>query len=389
MDLSKANIKKILGIITFAIVLYAIMSNLPKVLSVIGYVVSLLTPFIVGLCIAFILNVIMRLIEDFFKKRLEQSSNTKNPSKIEKWIRPISLLLSLSLVVAMVWILLFLIVPEFKNTVEIVSKEFPDFMKKIQNWLGGILTSLPFEINSIAFSDLNWEKIGQWISQFLSRGSSALFNTTIGITSSIFSALLNFVLGLVFAIYVLLQKETLSKQFKKLLYAYLPENIVIEILDIAKLSNGIFSSFVTGQFLEAVIIGVLCFIGMLILRLPYALVVSALVGFTALIPVFGAFIGTIVGVFLILMVSPIKALWFVIFFLVLQQLEGNLIYPKVVGGSIGLPSIWVLVAVTLGGSAYGVLGMLLGVPLSSVLYSLLRKSVHKRLAKKEIEPDSV
>ena len=128
---------------------------------------------------------------------------------------------------------------------------------------------------------------------------------------------------------------------------------------------------------------------MLILRLPYALVVSALVGFTALIPVFGAFIGTIVGVFLILMVSPIKALWFVIFFLVLQQLEGNLIYPKVVGGSIGLPSIWVLVAVTLGGSAYGVLGMLLGVPLSSVLYSLLRKSVHKRLAKKEIEPDSV
>ena len=128
---------------------------------------------------------------------------------------------------------------------------------------------------------------------------------------------------------------------------------------------------------------------MLILRLPYALVVSALVGFTALIPVFGAFIGTIVGVFLILMVSPIKALWFVIFFLVLQQLEGNLTYPKVVGGSIGLPSIWVLVAVTLGGSAYGVLGMLLGVPLSSVLYSLLRKSVHKRLAKKEIEPDSV
>ena len=164
MDLSKANIKKILGIITFAIVLYAIMSNLPKVLSVIGYVVSLLTPFIVGLCIAFILNVIMRLIEDFFKKRLEQSSNTKNPSKIEKWIRPISLLLSLSLVVAMVWILLFLIVPKFKNTVEIVSKEFPDFMKKIQNWLGGILASLPFEINSIAFSDLNWEKIGRCFS---------------------------------------------------------------------------------------------------------------------------------------------------------------------------------------------------------------------------------
>jgi predicted PurR-regulated permease PerM len=389
MDLSKANIKKILGIITFAIVLYAVMLNLKTVASVLGYVVSLLKPFIVGLCIAFILNVIMRQIEDYLKKRLEQFNNTETTSKFEKWIRPISLLSSIAIVVAMVWILLFLIIPEFKNTFEIVSEEFPGFMKKFQQWIGVILASLPFEINSIAFSDLNWEKIGQWISQFLSRGSSALFNTTIGITSSIFSAVLNFVLGLVFAIYVLLQKEKLAQQFKKLFYAYLPEDVVVEILDVAKLSNGIFSSFVTGQFLEAVIIGVLCFIGMLILRLPYALVVSALVGFTALIPVFGAFIGTIVGVFLILMVSPIKALWFVIFFLVLQQLEGNLIYPKVVGGSIGLPSIWVLVAVTLGGSAYGVLGMLLGVPLSSVLYSLLRKSVHKRLAKKEIEPDSV
>ena len=389
MDLSKANIKKILGIITFAIVLYAVMLNLKTVASVLGYVVSLLKPFIVGLCIAFILNVIMRQIEDYLKKRLEQSNNTETTSKFEKWIRPISLLSSIAVVVAMVWILLFLIIPEFKNTFEIVSEEFPGFMKKFQQWIGVILASLPFEINAINPEDMNWEKIGQWISQFVSRGSSALFNTTIGITSSIFSALLNFVLGLVFAIYVLLQKETLSKQFKKLLYAYLPENIVIEILDIAKLSNGIFSSFVTGQFLEAVIIGVLCFIGMLILRIPYSLVVSSFVGFTEIIPVFGAFIVTIVGVFLILMVSPIKALWFVIFFLVLQQLEGNLIYPKVVGGSIGLPSIWVLVAVTLGGSAYGVLGMLLGVPLSSVLYSLLRKSVHKRLAKKEIEPDSV
>lgn len=389
MDLSKANIKKILGIITFAIVLYAVILNLKIVVSALGYVISLLKPFIVGLCIAFILNVIMRQIEVFLRKQLEQSSNTKKKSKIEKWIRPISLLLSLSLVVAMIWILLFLIIPEFKNTVEIVSKEFPGFMKKFQQWLGAVLASLPFEINAMIPEDMNWEKIGEWISQFISRGSSALFNTTVGITSSIFSAVLNFVLGLVFAIYVLLQKEKLAQQFKKLFYAYLPEDVVVEILDVAKLSNGIFSSFVTGQFLEAVIIGVLCFIGMLILRLPYALVVSALVGFTALIPVFGAFIGTIVGVFLILMVSPIKALWFVIFFLVLQQLEGNLIYPKVVGGSIGLPSIWVLTAVTLGGSAYGVLGMLLGVPLSSVLYSLLRKSVHKRLAKKEIEPDSV
>lgn len=390
MDLSKANIKKILGIITFTIILYTIMANLSVVGTGFSFVFSLFTPLIVGLGIAFILNVIMRLVEGFLRDKTENiEMNPKPSSRIEKLIRPISLLLSIGLVVGLIWILLFLIVPEFKNTLENVTKEFPAFMEKAQAWLEKIIALLPFKINAISPEDMNWEKVGQWISKFFSRGSSALFSTTIGITSSIFSALLNFVLGLVFAIYILLQKEKLGLHFKKLLYAYLPEDKVDEMIDVASLSNNIFSSFVTGQFLEGIIIGVLCFIGMLILRLPYALVVSALVGFTALIPVFGAFIGMFVGIFLILMVSPIKALWFVIFFFVLQQIEGNLIYPKVVGESIGLPGIWVLAAVTIGGSAFGILGMLIGVPLTSVVYSLLRKSVNKRLAKKGIIEEEI
>ncbi len=390
MDLSKANIKKILGIITFTIILYTIMANLSVVGTGFSFVFSLFTPLIVGLGIAFILNVIMRLVEGFLRDKTENiEMNPKQSSRIEKLIRPISLLLSIGLVVGLIWILLFLIVPEFKNTLENVTKEFPAFMEKAQAWLEKIIALLPFKINAISPEDMNWEKVGQWISKFFSRGSSALFSTTIGITSSIFSALLNFVLGLVFAIYILLQKEKLGLHFKKLLYAYLPEDKVDEMIDVASLSNNIFSSFVTGQFLEGIIIGVLCFIGMLILRLPYALVVSALVGFTALIPVFGAFIGMFVGIFLILMVSPIKALWFVIFFFVLQQIEGNLIYPKVVGESIGLPGIWVLAAVTIGGSAFGILGMLIGVPLTSVVYSLLRKSVNKRLAKKGIIEEEI
>ena len=390
MDLSKANIKKILGIITFTIILYTIMANLSVVGTGFSFVFSLFTPLIVGLGIAFILNVIMRLVEGFLRDKTENIEiNPKPSSRIEKLIRPISLLLSIGLVVGLIWILLFLIVPEFKNTLENVTKEFPAFMEKAQAWLEKIIALLPFKINAISPEDMNWEKVGQWISKFFSRGSSALFSTTIGITSSIFSALLNFVLGLVFAIYILLQKEKLGLHFKKLLYAYLPEDKVDEMIDVASLSNNIFSSFVTGQFLEGIIIGVLCFIGMLILRLPYALVVSALVGFTALIPVVGAFIGMFVGIFLILMVSPIKALWFVIFFFVLQQIEGNLIYPKVVGESIGLPGIWVLAAVTIGGSAFGILGMLIGVPLTSVVYSLLRKSVNKRLAKKGIIEEEI
>lgn len=390
MDLSKTNIKKILGIIAFTIVLYTIMTNLSVVGRALNVLLALLAPLIVGLFIAFILNVIMRLIEDFLRARFRKiETKSKMVNRIEKAIRPISLLLSLALVVGLIWILIFLIVPEFKNTAENVSKEFPAFMQKVQKWLEKIIALLPFKINAIKPEDMNWEKIGQWISQFFSRGSSAFFSTTIEITSSIFTWLLNFVLGLVFAIYTLLQKEKLGLHFKKVLYAYLPEEKVDDMIDVASLSNNIFSSFVTGQFLEAVIIGVLCFIGMLLLGLPYALVVSALVGFTALIPVFGAFIGMFVGIFLILMVSPIKALWFTVFFIVLQQLEGNLIYPKVVGGSIGLPSIWVLAAVTIGGSAFGILGMLIGVPLTSVAYTLLRRAVNKRLAKKGIGVEDI
>ncbi len=390
MDLSKTNIKKILGIIAFTIVLYTIMTNLSVVGRALNVLLALLAPLIVGLFIAFILNVIMRLIEDFLRARFRKiETKSKMVNRIEKAIRPISLLLSLALVVGLIWILIFLIVPEFKNTAENVSKEFPAFMQKVQKWLEKIIALLPFKINAIKPEDMNWEKIGQWISQFFSRGSSAFFSTTIEITSSIFTWLLNFVLGLVFAIYILLQKEKLGLHFKKVLYAYLPEEKVDDMIDVASLSNNIFSSFVTGQFLEAVIIGVLCFIGMLLLGLPYALVVSALVGFTALIPVFGAFIGMFVGIFLILMVSPIKALWFTVFFIVLQQLEGNLIYPKVVGGSIGLPSIWVLAAVTIGGSAFGILGMLIGVPLTSVAYTLLRRAVNKRLAKKGIGVEDI
>ena len=390
MDLSKTNIKKILGIIAFTIVLYTIMTNLSVVGRALNVLLALLAPLIVGLFIAFILNVIMRLIEDFLRARFRKiETKSKMVNRIEKAIRPISLLLSLALVVGLIWILIFLIVPEFKNTAENVSKEFPAFMQKVQKWLEKIIALLPFKTNAIKPEDMNWEKIGQWISQFFSRGSSAFFSTTIEITSSIFTWLLNFVLGLVFAIYILLQKEKLGLHFKKVLYAYLPEEKVDDMIDVASLSNNIFSSFVTGQFLEAVIIGVLCFIGMLLLGLPYALVVSALVGFTALIPVFGAFIGMFVGIFLILMVSPIKALWFTVFFIVLQQLEGNLIYPKVVGGSIGLPSIWVLAAVTIGGSAFGILGMLIGVPLTSVAYTLLRRAVNKRLAKKGIGVEDI
>ncbi|MBE0451708.1 MAG: AI-2E family transporter [Clostridia bacterium] len=373
MEWSKEQIKKILFVITYALVLLVVVLNFDSVLGIAGKGLVLFTPFIVGLSMAFILNVIMRSIE----KRLLAGV----PVKLEKFKRPIALLMSLVLVIGLIFFLLFLVIPEFMNTIEIVSGKLPDAAKRFEAWSMGILGDLPIDLPDM---EIDWSKVTDWTASFLGKGSSALFSTTLGITSSILSGLFNTLLGLVFAIYFLLMKETIGKQTKKLFYAYLSKEKVDKILSISERANTVFSHFVKGQFTEALIIGVLCFVGMLIFGMPYALVISALVGFTALIPVLGAFIGTGVGAFLILMVDPMKALWFIIFIVVLQQIESNLIYPKVVGDSVGLPGIWVLAAVTIGGSAYGVLGMLVGVPLSALLYSLLKDSVYIRLNHRNI-----
>ncbi|MDW7662273.1 MAG: AI-2E family transporter [Bacillota bacterium] len=370
MEWSKEQIKKILFVITYALIVLVVVLNFETALGLVGKVFVLLTPFIVGLSMAFILNVIMRGIE---QKLL--------PEQLKKFKRPAALLMSLVLVLGLIFFLLFLVIPEFTNTIEIVSEKLPDAAKRFEAWSLGVIGDLPIDLPDL---EIDWSKITDWATSFLSKGSSALFSTTLGITSSILSAVFNTLLGLVFAIYLLLMKETIAKQFKKLFYAYLSKDKVEKILSIADRANTVFSHFVKGQFTEAFIIGTLCFAGMLIFGMPYALVISALVGFTALIPVFGAFIGTGVGAFLILMVDPMKAVWFIVFILVLQQLEGNLIYPKIVGDSVGLPGIWVLAAVTMGGSAFGVLGMLVGVPLSALLYSLLKDSVYIRLKHKKM-----
>ena len=211
-----------------------------------------------------------------------------------------------------------------------------------------------------------------------------MLSSTVSVASSVIGGVVNFILAFTFSIYVVHQKERLGSQAKRLLYAYLPEARSDRIIEILSLSHKTFSNFITGQFTEAIILGALCFVGMSIFRFPYALMISVLVGFTALIPIVGAFIGTIVGALLIVTVSPIQALWFILFILVLQQIEGNLIYPRVVGTSVGLPGIWVLVAVTAGGSLYGIVGMLFSVPVSSVLYCLLRETVRRRVKERGI-----
>ncbi|MEG2311296.1 MAG: AI-2E family transporter, partial [Bacilli bacterium] len=300
--------------------------------------------------------------------------NGKIWSKIK---RPIALLLSLIIVFGFVIFLLVLIIPELKNAVTIFIDNIPIYQEKVID----LANKLNLSNDTIQIIKNGWENLTDSLFSFLKNNSKDFIQMTLGITTSIVSGIMNFILGLVFAIYMLADKEKLIKQTKKLLYALLPKKKVEKVLYVTTVSNRVFSKFITGQVTEAVIIGLLCFIGMLILHLPYASTISVLVGFTALIPVFGAFIGTAIGAILIFVVDPLGALIFITYIIILQQFEGNLIYPKVVGSSVGLPGIWVMLAVIIGGSLYGIVGMLLSVPICSILYVLLAKKVNEKLKK--------
>ena len=235
---------------------------------------------------------------------------------------------------------------------------------------------------------IDWDKVLNGMVSFFKNGAGSVLGSTFTVAKSIVSGLATFFIAFVFACYILLQKEKLNIQIRKIMYAYLKEEYVEKALDVCSLTYKTFSSFLTGQCVEAVILGAMFVVTMTVFRLPYAMLVGILIAFTALIPIFGAFIGCVVGAFLILMVAPMKALVFVVLFLVLQQIEGNLIYPRVVGSSVGLPSIWVLAAVSIGGSLMGIVGMLVFIPIVSVVYTLFRNNVYWQLKKKGIQIDN-
>lgn len=377
MNLDKKSIKKILLMIAFAIVLYTALQNLQVVLKFAGFLLWLFNPFILGLCVAFILNVPLRFIETKVMNRIGKKNTI--------WLRcrrPVSILLTIGFVVSIMLALILLIMPEVAKTVRLVGDSLPGYLDSMMVWAEKTLERFDISQDALKQIQINWESIEGTVTNFLKEGGMNIFNTTINFTAGIFSGIFNFVMSIIFAIYILMQKEKLYHQADSIMTAFMPGRVRDKVMEIGALSNRIFSGFVSGQVAEAVIIGILCFIGMKIFAIPYAPMISALVGFTALIPVFGAFIGTGVGAFLILMVSPVKAVWFVLFIIILQQLEGDIIYPKVVGKSVGLPSLWVMLAVLIGGNLYGAVGMLISVPLCSVMYSVLRSIVKERLKEK-------
>lgn len=384
MELNKSNIKKILGIITFTILLFVGIQNIDKVGRFLTYLFGLIFPFILGAGIAFVLNVPMRSIEEKWFGKLKSKRKY-----LIKCKRPLSLLLTIIIITGIIFMVMFLVVPEIGRTIDVISKRLPEFQRKIGEKYYDLIITYPAIIDYVNKIEINWGKLGESIINFLKNSGGNMLQSTFGIATSILGGFINFLLGFLFAIYILLQKEKLGRQSKKLLYAYLPEMVADKVIAISSLSHVTFSKFLSGQCLEAVILGGMFFIAMSIFRFPYALMISVLIAFTALIPLFGAFIGCFIGTFLILIVNPLQALWFVIMFLIIQQLEGNLIYPHVVGGSIGLPSIWVLVAVSIGGSTMGVAGMLIFIPMSSVLYTLLRESVNKRLKEKNVKANKL
>ena len=377
IDLEK-NKKTIIELIIFTVVIIFAFVNIEALWSFITYIIKIFMPFIIGVMIAFVLNVLLNVVENKLFKKLSE----KNGKVWKKIKRPTSLITTFIIIIALIAFILGLLIPQLQNTVTIFTENFDSYKKESIK----ILDKIGIDDKDIKVLNKNIEKIKEEVTSYVGDNKQEIVQTTFGVASSVVGTITSLVLGIVFAIYILAKKEDLARQSKKMLKAYFPEKKEKRIREIANLSNKTFGNFISGQCLEALIIGVLCFIGMFILQIPYASTISVLVGFTALIPVFGAFIGTVIGAFLILMVDPTKAIIFIIFILILQQLEGNLIYPKVVGKSVGLPGIWVMVAVTVGASIAGVLGMLLSVPICSVLYSILKTDVNNRIDQKNKQP---
>lgn len=383
IPLNKKTLKFVLTIITFTLLLSWVLNHTSSFTGILGNILSLLSPFLIGACLAFVINTILKPLEKLWEKVPEK----KRTKYFDKAKRPVCLAFSTIIVFGAVFAILFMIIPQLVETISSFASMLPEYIKNLEGLLDKAMKALErynFVLPSI---DLDWSKAGELLNKFLDNYADSFINKTVDITTSIVTVIVNFIIAIFFSLYVLSQKEKIGRHFKRFLYAMRPKRKAEKIIAFIDLTSDTFSKFVTGQLLEAVIIGVLCFIGMLILQIPYPAMISVLIGFTALIPVFGALFGTIVGALLILLVAPIKALWFVIFIIVLQQIETNLIYPKVVGKTVGLPGILVLVSVSIGGSAFGIVGMLFSVPVCTVLYCVYKEFIAKKLKGKDIPED--
>ena len=389
MELNKNTILKILGIISFAVILCVSLVNFGEVLKWLGFLWTVAFPFVLGGTIAFCVNIPMSFFEKKIFGNIVDSNKENRSTKIRKALaRPISLFLTVVCILIVVAIIVVVLVPQLTATFESVRQTMIAFMPRAQAWLEMLFEGNTDIVEFIDSIEIDWGNILQNVKDFVFSGAGSVLSYTMNATVQAVNFVTTTFISVVFSIYILTQKETLARQFTRLLQAIFREKVVEKICYVAALSHRTFSRFITGQCLEACILGSMFFVAMLVFRFPYALLVGILIGVTSLIPIVGGFIGCFIGAFLILMVNPMQALLFVIMFLIIQQIEGNLIYPHVVGNSVGLPSMWVLFAVSVGGSLMGVVGMLIFIPLTSVFYSLLREWVNFRIREKENREES-
>lgn len=371
----------ILGLMS-CIVLHWLLTQPERLRSFTTWITNLVAPFLVGACIAFILNVPMRGIETFLKKHTRLKST-----------RSLSILLTVILLLVIVAIVMGLVVPQVQNTVEAIAQQFPKFLSQAQAKVFAFLEENPdlmdWVVEYTDLETLNWVSVVEQAVDLVGDSLAKILNGAVSAIGNVISGVWSVFVSLVFCFSCLGNKEQLARQSRRILYSILRERWADEVVRVFRLANSTFSNFLSGQCIEVCILGGMFAVAMSIFRMPYVPLVSVLVAVTAFIPIVGAWIGCILGAFFILVNNPIQAVWFVILFLVLQQLENNLVYPRVVGTSVGLPSMWVLFSVSIGGKLMGVAGMVLMIPMVSVIYALIRDYTAKRVAQRQIDVEKL
>jgi len=364
--MDKKRFRSYILLISYSVFLVLVVIKIDAVISFAGKALVILSPLFIGMALAFILN---RPFELFRKIYLRMLKKQKKTAVIAALVSVYVLLIG-----ALTGIVAF-VIPQLSESINIFYGNLEGYSKQLMALSGRLFDYL--DLNGFDMSGID-----AFIAKLPAIGSdfvTGIFPQLLNFTTSAVSSIINIVLGVIFSIYILADKDRLKRQFMKILSAYSPSKFSDKLMHLLKLSNGIFGRFVTGQLTEALILGVLCFLGMVIFGLKYPLLISVIISVTSLIPVAGPIIGAIPAIFILLLAEPIQALWFIIFIVILQQIEGNVIYPRVVGGSIGLPALWVLLAIIVGGGLFGILGMLLGVPTASVLYQLIIENTNRKL----------
>lgn len=363
--LKKEEMKQWITLILVAVASYWTATNLDTIIGIITKIINILSPFLLGLAISFVLNIPMTKIENYLNKIIK---NKKFPTRI------ISIIISLIIFILIIGFVLLLLIPEVISSIENLITIAPSIINNLETWIINLLDKYP-DIQSEISKIFESNTLDTMIPNVL----TYIVNSAVTLVTNLVNGIITVFTAIVFSIYILSQKEYVVSGTKKLLKAYLKPKLSARIIEVGKLSNQTFSKFISGQCVEAVILGIIMFIAFSIFRFPYALIIAVLTTITALIPIFGAMIAMIIGAVLIATVSPVQAIFFIIVFQVIQQIEGNFIYPKVVGKSVGLSPMWTLFAITIGGSLFGIIGMLTFLPLASICYALLKDDVLKRL----------